>query len=166
MRGDHIKVWRGAFWHHGIDVGNNQVIHLSEGEPVSRFTRFLTKKKSSKVEKTSMEDFLKGGEAVMGGLRNTAPALEKEEVAKRAESIVGNPSKYNILFRNCEHMSNWCETGDPQSYQVRGALKKAVLGVAGVAGIVGASMLKKRMWEETDIVERINNILQRTNEIS
>ncbi len=31
-RGDHIRVYRTLYWHHGIDAGDGTVIHLS-GEP-------------------------------------------------------------------------------------------------------------------------------------
>ena len=154
-RGDHIKVWRGAYWHHGIDIGNNQVVHLSDGETGSRFMRFLSKKKSSKVEKTSMDDFLKDGEAVIGGLRNTAPALEKEEIAKRAESAVGNPSKYNIIFQNCEHFANFCETGVAKSHQVRSVLKK--ISVATGAAIVGGIVAHKLGVKMPKLKEDLKN---------
>jgi hypothetical protein len=132
MRGDHIKVWRNAYWHHGIDVGHGQVIHLAEGESSSRFMRFLSKK-SGEVVKTSMEDFLKGGRMVKGGIRNTADPLEKEEIAERAESVVGDPSKYNVLFNNCEHFANWCETGVAKSHQVADVAKKIGYGAGALA---------------------------------
>ena len=151
MRGDHLKVWRNAYWHHGIDVGNDEVVHLAEGDSSSRLMRFL-KKKTGKIEKSSMEEFLKGGHAVQGGLRNTADPLDKEETAKRAEEAVGNPSKYNVLFNNCEHFANWCETGVAVSHQIKSIAKKAGYALGGiVAGAVahkfGVKVPFPKVWE-------------------
>ena len=58
--GDHIAVLRRRFhifryWHHGIDIGDGTVIHLT-AEP---------SKKDATVQSTSLEDFLKGGDKVV-----------------------------------------------------------------------------------------------------
>ena len=58
--GDHIAVLRHRwfhiirYWHHGIDVGDGTVIHLTG-----------PRKKDAEVTRTSLEEFLKGGAKVI-----------------------------------------------------------------------------------------------------
>ncbi|KAL3883728.1 hypothetical protein ACJMK2_029963 [Sinanodonta woodiana] len=40
------------------------------------------------------------------------------EVVRRAESKLGNETKYNILTYNCEHLATWCVVGEKESMQV------------------------------------------------
>ncbi|KAL3883731.1 hypothetical protein ACJMK2_029966 [Sinanodonta woodiana] len=40
------------------------------------------------------------------------------EVVRRAESQLGNESKYNIFTYNCEHLATWCVAGEEESKQV------------------------------------------------
>jgi hypothetical protein len=42
--------------------------------------------------------------------------FSKEEVATRALSRLGERN-YGLLFNNCEHFVEWCETGVPRSTQ-------------------------------------------------
>ena len=41
--GDHVAVFTGAVWHHGIYVGDDTVLHVAQGEPVSaiRVDKFM-----------------------------------------------------------------------------------------------------------------------------
>lgn len=33
--GDHLRVWRGYFWHHGIYVGDDRVVQFGGGSSIS-----------------------------------------------------------------------------------------------------------------------------------
>ncbi len=49
-RGDHIQIYRGGYYHHGIDIGDGTVIHFS-GEP-------LQQKSSAIIRRSLMMEFL------------------------------------------------------------------------------------------------------------
>jgi hypothetical protein len=105
----HIKVWRSFYWHHGVDMGDGTVIHLT-GEPGRRL--------DAAVRQTPIERFLRGGE--LRSVRHSQP-LQANEVRARAARCLGHTG-YSILFRNCEHFARWCAIGRHESHQVRDAL--------------------------------------------
>ncbi len=108
-KGDQIYVWRefanlnGVYEHHGIDCGDNTVIHY--------------RKPSEIIERTSLETFTKGKQIYV----RYYPAgfcFIPEIVVARAQSRLGE-NKYNLLFNNCEHFATWCKTGISNSKQVK-----------------------------------------------
>lgn len=116
-KGDHIKVKKyfvranyplrvreGDYWHHGIDCGDDTVIHFVGG-------------KYGTIRRTSMVRFLGRRRARTVYHRHSYPA---DEVVKRAESRLGQRG-YNLIFNNCEHFTRWCKTGDRRSKQVDNA---------------------------------------------
>ncbi len=133
--GDHIAVARKrlfvTYYHHGIDVGNGNVIHLCT-------------KKDARVVENSISEFLKGGEkevieyvrfidvlinyksksSALGVSKDwMLPFLDDEridEIRKRIEEprrAVGEARKhlhttgYNLFSDNCEHFAVFCKTG-------------------------------------------------------
>jgi len=50
--GDHIKVYRVGYWHHGIDLGNGKVVH---------YTGESGRKDDAEIKITDMKNFLYGG---------------------------------------------------------------------------------------------------------
>lgn len=105
-RGDHIYVNRGAYTHHGIDIGDGTVIHFS-GEPGD--------KRDAAIQRTTLDEFLGGGALKIRryGLRDDA-----DTCVVRAESRLGGKS-YHLIANNCEHFAAWCCTGRKASQQVR-----------------------------------------------
>ena len=51
-KGDHIKVKRRGYWHHGIDMGDSTVTH---------FVGEHAEKTNPEIKQRSMREFLKGG---------------------------------------------------------------------------------------------------------
>ncbi|MED3732278.1 lecithin retinol acyltransferase family protein [Geobacillus stearothermophilus] len=88
---DHLIAKRIGYTHHGLYIGNNQVIHYSEGE----------------VRIDSLEDFKKDCEM---GVVDSVATYSKEEIISRAFSRLGE-KRYNLVFNNCEHFVNWCRSG-------------------------------------------------------
>ena len=80
-----------GYTHHGLYIGNNQVIHYSEGE----------------VRIDSLEDFKKDCEI---RVIDSVATYSKEEINSRAFSRLGE-KRYNLVFNNCEHFVNWCRSG-------------------------------------------------------
>jgi hypothetical protein len=132
-KGDHIRVRRRGYWHHGIDCGDGSVIHYT-GEPKDLA--------NASIARTSMDAFAKGGKVrTVKSTRADTP----EEIMRRAESRLGETG-YGAIRNNCEHFARWCCEGLPQSKQVRRALLS--LGAATAAGfallLVGAKTLGRR----------------------
>ncbi len=105
---DQIYVWRQfakkneVYQHHGIDIGNGNVIHY--------------RKPSEIIEQTSWDTFSKGDKVYIRQYPRGFSFLP-EVVLKRATSRLGE-NKYNLLFNNCEHFATWCKTGINESKQV------------------------------------------------
>jgi hypothetical protein len=135
--GDHIKVRRlgGLYTHHGIDLGDGDVVHLS-GEPLHR--------KSARVCRVTMEAFLKGEKALV--VRHRGKVRDPEDVVATALEHLGEAG-YDVWNNNCEHFAWFCKTGHKKSPQVKRALKTAAsVAAAGivVATAVGVKIMKAR----------------------
>jgi hypothetical protein len=118
VRGDHVYVDRGLYTHHGIEVGQGEVIHY-DGEPGSTTP--------GRVVASTLEEFLAGG---IRRVRRYKRALPQKESARIALSRLGDQN-YNLVFNNCEHFASWCRTGVGRSRQV----EKAVRAVRRVLGL-------------------------------
>ena len=100
--GDHIRVKRDHYYHHGIFVGNNEVIHYT-GESGDGFA----KPKEVLVRKTSLEFFLQDGvaEHALYNKKEKRLLRKPEEIVKLAKSKIGE-GHYNIVINNCETFAN------------------------------------------------------------
>ncbi|MGI6395389.1 MAG: lecithin retinol acyltransferase family protein [bacterium] len=113
VKGDHIRVSRVIYYHHGIYIGNGKVIHYNthgSGDGLLGDARVIC---------TSLDDFLEGGSC---GVRNYFASERKSlyspnSIVRRAKSKLGQEG-YNLIFNNCEHFANWCTTGKRRSEQV------------------------------------------------
>ena len=111
--GDILKVFRGLYYHYGVYVGYNQVVHYS-GAGDSIFSEIS----NAQIIKTSLETFANGDEVEVD--YSETPIYSGSEVARRAKAQVGKlKGDYNFIFNNCEHFANWCRTGEPISNQSR-----------------------------------------------
>lgn len=128
-RGTHLKVTRGLYTHHGIYVGNGQVVHYSG------LANGLNK---GKVELTSLSEFM--GEATelkYVKYDTTIPTYTQDEICERALKRL-NENYYNIILNNCEHFACWCVTGKRESKQVQAVMQLTTTVVI----LVGATIVK------------------------
>ena len=130
----------GLYSHHGIDLGDGTVVHLS-GEPLRRH--------AARVCRTSLEDFLQGGkpEVVRHADTDTRPP---DEVVATALAHLGEGG-YDVWRNNCEHFACFCVTGRRDSVQITVAkrvLKGAAAGVTAaiVLGAVIVSARQRDRW--------------------
>lgn len=122
--GDHLQVFRGAYWHHAIDLGNGSVVQYS-GEPF--------RKGESRIGAVPMAEFLKGGTASIVAYESCDPV---EIVLARAISRLGELN-YSIPSNNCEHFARWCKTGIEESGQVRAY----ALAGSAIAGLIARGLI-------------------------
>lgn len=107
--GDQLYVWRefanlnGVYQHHGIDVGNGNIIHY--------------RKPSEVIECTSFQTFTRGNPVYIRQYPQGFCFID-EVVVDRAKSRLGE-RKYNLLYNNCEHFATWCKTGISESQQIK-----------------------------------------------
>jgi hypothetical protein len=130
-RGDHIRVRRLGYWHHGIDCGDGTVIHYA-GD--------LSHRRNASVERASLDRFSKGGR--IRTVRYVHPA-DADSVIMRAEARL-KETGYNVLFNNCEHFARWCKTGIHESKQIQRAVRVASAVCLG-AGALVAGVLSLRL---------------------
>jgi hypothetical protein len=125
--GDHIKVKRLLYAHHGIYVNDCRVIDFSGG-------RNILEKPDALVQARTLTEFEgKRGRAAkvdhpgkfLGGLGFWPPPEWEhppEEVVRRAEAlcqVAATQGAYRLSGSNCEHIANWCKSGAHESKQVR-----------------------------------------------
>jgi Lecithin retinol acyltransferase len=116
-RGDHLRVWRGYFWHHGIYVGDDRVVQFRGG---------ICDKPRARIEEVALADFRKGctvdvvpKEQQWLGLWDVPSALPPEEIVARARWLAARrfEGTYNLVGRNCETIALWCVCNFGESLQ-------------------------------------------------
>lgn len=130
--GDHLVAQRlimgaPAYTHHGIYVGEGQVIHYAGNsqDPAAD---------GKKIQLVSVERFHAGH----GYWKVPHPnaAFKTDEVVARALSRLGEDG-YSVFANNCEHFCNWAIDGHHASQQVDAAVLRAVTEGSQLAGAVG-----------------------------
>jgi hypothetical protein len=132
-KGDHIRVRRGVYFHHGIDCGDGRVIHYN-GSPLRR--------RDAKVACTSMDEFSRGCPIEVV---HACPPEDADTVLERAFSRLGE-SLYNLFRNNCEHFAWWCVTGKGRSHQVEKVVEgMATLVAATFLGVAALTVTARRV---------------------
>ena len=116
--GDHIRVSRGFYSHHGIYASKNSVFHFAPPGQTD-----VLDPSAARIIETSLEEFLKGGmlevrtysEEEQGRKRNPG------EIIECARSHLGEGG-YDLISNNCEHFANLCVFGSKESNQVNAVL--------------------------------------------
>jgi hypothetical protein len=149
--GDHIKVSRGIYDHHGIFAGNQNVIHYYKTNDVS------------KIALTSFENFSEnsGTEIV---IHNT-PKYSPDEVILRARSRI-DEGQYHFLFHNCEHFCNWCIDGISRSDQVNRAFIALELAFAAYNPTGAIIALALKLAIEIGVEKPYRELLQNTKNLA
>ena len=113
VKGDHIRVKSNQLYHHGIYLGDEQVIQF--GGPFDMFQDA----KSIVVEKVKIEEFLNGGFLEVKEFDRKEKKIKRtpEEIIDIALSMIGTGG-YDLLRNNCEHFVNYCIFGEKKSSQI------------------------------------------------
>ncbi|KAJ1216314.1 hypothetical protein NDU88_003918 [Pleurodeles waltl] len=131
-RGDLLEVSRTLFVHFGIYLGDNRVAHLMPdilpaiSRDKSRIQTVVTNKrlimgvlaKVASIRVDTVENFAYGASIVINHMdrKFTVKPLSNEEVATRAEKLVGSIA-YSLLWNNCEHFVTYCRYDKLVSFQ-------------------------------------------------
>ena len=104
--GDHLVSARRFTSHHGIYLGNGQVIH---------YAGLASGLQAGPVKVSSLEDFLADHSYKVREYKTRT--YSREESVERARARIGE-DLYHPVFNNCEHFVTWCITGKTRSTQV------------------------------------------------
>lgn len=129
-RGDHIRVCRmnGLYYHHGIYVSDNEVIHFTGDDDDS-----VLDWSKAHVIKTTLQKFLKGDALEVKEYTDAeiSDLYPVEGIVSYARVCLGDDG-YNLIFNNCEHFANACTLGKYRSRQV----EKVLGGNMGIWGSI------------------------------
>jgi len=121
--GDHLKVKRRLYSHHGIYVGNNQVIHYAPppgknvGDGIGWRQLLGANSVTNTIHIAELDDFeMEGFHAsiVPYAKSRSYPPLK---IVARAESRVGE-NGYNLWGNNCEQLARWSKQVQPEDKPV------------------------------------------------
>lgn len=123
-KGDHVKVNRGLYTHHGVYISIDEVIHFTGTEDDS-----ILDWSQNEVIKTGLEYFLRGGQVEVkeytdDELKDVYPV---EHIVAYSRACLGDRG-YNLIFNNCEHFANICTLGRFRSNQVEKVFNKVIVG--------------------------------------
>ena len=108
--GDHLVSPRVGYQHHGIYIGQQQVIH---------YQGLFGGNETNLVAQSPLREFSQGN-AIRVQVHPCRRFSGKKSV-ERAHARLGE-RKYNLLLNNCEHFVMWCIEGESASPQVRQAV--------------------------------------------
>ena len=114
VMGDHIRVNRGIYCHHGIYVSDDEVIHFTGNEDDSILDWSKPEVISSDLDYFLKGDTLEVKEYTDDELEDLYPV---DHIVQYARACLGDKG-YNLVFNNCEHFANTCTLGRFRSRQV------------------------------------------------
>lgn len=97
--GEHLRIERGVYTHHGIYVGGGKVIHYSQGYD-----------SVPEIREVSFKEFAGISKVDIVPERDSPLRFSADEAVKRAYSRLGERN-YNLVYNNCENFVRWCRAG-------------------------------------------------------
>lgn len=118
--GDHIRVKRTFYYHHGIYVGNDEVIHYcgEQGDSISDPSKVLVRKTSADF--FAREGIIEKASLTKGELRNKRPS---DDIIASANKMLGIGG-YDFYRNNCEDLAVRCCYKKPISTQLKNKNKQ------------------------------------------
>jgi len=112
--GDHLVSPRCGYTHHGLYIGNGNVIH---------YGGYAKIKSDGVILITSLEEFSQNNSVRIRA--HHSREFSREESVDRALTRLGE-DWYNVVLNNCEHFVTWCIDGLPNSRQVNKLILYAI----------------------------------------
>ena len=111
--GDHLVTPRTGYTHHGLYLGNQQVIHYSG----------KSRHDQGSIQQVTLEEFCDGNSCRVRDY--PFRVYGRKESVERAYERLGEAS-YSILFNNCEQFVAWCIMGFGYSEQLNDVVRFAI----------------------------------------
>jgi hypothetical protein len=111
--GAHIRVQIQSIYHHGIYIGNDEVIQFG------LLNDMLKPKEEVRVLVSSIEEFLQGGFLEVRVFDRKERKIKNDDlkIVEIAKSKLGEDG-YDIVHNNCEHFANFCIFNKKESKQI------------------------------------------------
>lgn len=111
--GDHIRIACSNYYHHGIYIGDEQVVEFGEASSVLKPANEVF------VQITTLEKFSQGKfiEVRQYDRKEKKKKNSPEKIIEIALSKIGEGG-YNFIYNNCEHFANFCVFNEKISNQV------------------------------------------------
>ena len=111
--GAHIRVQVGEIYHHGIYIGNDEVVQFGTPFNIGNIP------KNIKVIKSHIDEFLNGGFLEVREFTKKEKKIKNDDltIVKIALSRLGE-GNYDLIHNNCEHFANECIFNERKSKQV------------------------------------------------
>ena len=111
--GDHLVTPRTGYTHHGLYLGNQQVIHYSG----------KTSHDQGSIQQVTLEEFCDGKACRVRDY--PFRVYGRKESVERAHQRLGE-ANYSVLFNNCEQFVAWCIMGIGYSEQINSVGRAAI----------------------------------------
>jgi len=149
IKGDLIRVKRKlGYYHYGIYIGHNKVIHYSAPEDDSIFDNRKIEIRKGELDK----NFLRGD--VLEVNIPYSSFYYRFVVCRRAKKLLGvhkfRDQDYDLLKNNCEHFANYCYFGEAVSAQSDYA-SQGLMGVFSSLGVKIFNNLGKRYRKKQEL---------------
>lgn len=112
--GAHIRAKVGSFYHHGIYIGNDEVVQFGLPHEMYENNDDIKVSRSPLSEFCDRDAFI---EVYVYSRKEQKQKFIDEDIVKNALSHVGEGG-YNIFKNNCEHFANFCVFGIKKSEQI------------------------------------------------
>jgi len=138
-KGDWIVVKLGSYYHHGLYISDDEIIHYCSSEGFSILRKDMT------IQKTNLEVFSLGKKALVKQIEET-PYNDVDVRVSKALSHIGQ-ANYDFFYNNCEHFINDCFYNQKKSqyieYLIKNGLKKRkTTGIHGMLDQLYLNLLK------------------------
>lgn len=120
--GDHLVIRQGAITHHGIYVGDGEVVDFTTRIDPKTGKQYDGVPRSPhggryEIRRVSIQKFKEAGS---GGIKILRPTWcwdnNRKIIVKRALSQVGRRPSYLVVGRNCQDFADWCKRGRRQTF--------------------------------------------------
>lgn len=130
VRGDHIRVSRGMYNHHGIYIADDEVIHFSSvgDDNLSG--------EGNEIIKSDVSLFHRGGRIQVKIYTAEEHPYQVEAIVHWARACIGEDG-YCLFSNNCEHFASFCTLGKHRSHQVEKFISRIMGGEMGLLGTIG-----------------------------
>lgn len=141
--GDLIEIFRGAYQHWAVYIGNGLVVHLAPpseiaGSGANSMMSVLAEKAIVKEEE--LWDVVETNQWIINNsLDEKYTPRPVEAIVRDARRCVGQELPYCVFRGNCEHFVNELRYGKAESRQVRKAGETAMY--AGMAAAIGLGVV-------------------------